>query len=125
MPKVFCKKCNQALTEELTIIDTAYLYQRVDVRGDLPYDFIPSGKIYYNTGKIAKDHKETWLSGLRNEYQIKNHTDTSRLTINCCYLDGSAGINAMCNNSHEVATRIGDCFMYNYIAWDPEKTELK
>ena len=125
MPKVYCKKCKKPLTEELTIIDTRYLYQEVAVNGDFSYDFIPEGKIYYNTGKIVQEHKNTWLSGLENKYQIQNHNDISRLTSNCCFLDGAGGINSICYKSHEVATMVNDCLMYHYVAWDPEKTELK
>ena len=125
MPKVYCRKCKKPLTEELTIVDTKYLYQEVSVNGDFPYDFLPEGKIYYNTGKIIQEHKGTWLSGLKNKYQIQNHNDVSRLTSSCCSLDGAAGVNSICFKSHEVATLVSDCFMHHYVAWDPYKTELK
>jgi hypothetical protein len=125
MPKVYCRKCKKPLTEELTIIDTKYLYQELSVTGDCTGDFIPKGKIYYNTGKIVPEYKNTWLSGLENEYTIWDHYDIARLTSNSCFLDGRAGINSTCFKSHEVATKVNDCLMINFVSWDPERTELK
>lgn len=125
MPKIYCKKCQKALTEELEEIDTKFLFHNVSNVGDFSGDFIPAGKVFYNTGKITPKHKNTWLSGLENSYQIRNHNDIRRLTSSCCFFDGEAGINSICFKNHEVATRINDCFMMNYIAWDSEKTELK
>ena len=125
MPRVFCRKCMKPLTEELEVVDTKFLYQEVSLTGDFLGDFIPKGKIYYNRGKIVPEHKNTWLSGLGNQYQIWDHYDSARLTSNCCFLDGRGGINSTCFKSHEVATVVSDCLMINYIAWDPDKTELK
>ena len=125
MPKMYCKKCGQPLTEELTIIENKFLFQEVSISGNFEGDFIPKGKIYYNNGKIVPEFKNSWLSGLKNKNDIWNHYDINKLSVNCCSLDGSAGINSTCFKSHEVATLISDCFMLNFIAWDPEKTELK
>ena len=45
----------------------------------------------------------------------KTHPDASRLN-GCCALDGLDGPNLLCENGHEVATAVSDCWMAHAVA---------
>lgn len=110
---IYCKKCNQRLTEQLTEIEESKIH--------FP-DFaeaIPEGRFtFYKEGNILS------LLINRNQPLLKDHKDSNRFQ-GCCGSSGIYGMNKVCINSHEVATEISDCCTSHYISISLKNTIIK
>ena len=101
--KMYCKKCNVKLTEELKEMD----YHTVTFPDEA--NAIPHGRFtqYEYNSKIS-------ILISREEHFMKNHANPGRFS-GCCGSDGSNGMNKLCVNGHEVATEVSDCYTSYYI----------
>lgn len=110
---IYCKKCNQRLTDQLTEIDISKIY--------FP-DFaeaIPEGKFaFYKEGNILS------LLINRNQSLLQNHKDLNRFQ-GCCGSSGIYGMNKVCINNHEVATEFSDCYTSYYLSVSLKNTIVK
>lgn len=111
--KIYCKKCNVRLTDELLEIGQDEIHFPVEEEA------IPEGRfVFFKHNSV--------LSILINSNQelLKNHADSSRF-YGCCGSDGTNGYNKVCVNNHEVATEFSDCYTSCYIEISLKNTIVK
>ena len=111
--RIYCKICKSKLTDELSEVneDLLKLYDNVDA--------IEKNKFSIMT---ENDKKELLVAiGL---YYLKNHKFISRFN-GCCGSSGLDGMNKTCENGHEVATEVSDCWTPHYISFNLDKIVVK
>lgn len=112
--KIYCKVCNLKLTDELIEVGQDSL------RHDDGISAIEENKF----SVITEDFKKKELIVKINDYYLKNHKNRNRFS-GCCGSAGLDGMNKTCQNGHEVATEMSDCYMPHYIVFDLDKIVIK
>ena len=110
---IYCKKCNERLTEELSEVS----YEEIDFPEK--EEAIPEGKFVFN-----KNNSTLSILTSRNQKLVNDHTDVHRF-YGCCGSDGSNGLNKTCINKHEVATEFSDCYTSYYIEFSLKHVIVK
>lgn len=111
--KIFCRKCNVLLTDELIEIEQDKIC-------------FPDEEEAVPEGRFVFFKQNSTLSILVNRKQelLNNHSDSFRF-YGCCGSDGSNGCNKVCSNNHEVATEFSDCYTSYYIEFSLKNTIVK
>jgi hypothetical protein len=112
--KIYCKKCNAKLTDELQEMDSSLL-RSVD------------NSPIIDKNKFAIQHNDEFLKGIIvaiDNYYLMNHKDKNRFS-GCCGSSGSDGMNKTCSNGHEVATEFSDCYLPHGITFNFDRVIVK
>jgi hypothetical protein len=111
--KIFCRKCNVLLTDELIEIEQDKIC-------------FPDEEEAVPEGRFVFFKQNSTLSILVNRKQelLNNHSDSYRF-YGCCGSSGSNGYNKVCSNNHEVATEFSDCYTSYYIEFSLKNTIVK
>lgn len=112
--RIYCKKCNEKLTDDLYEIDSNKL------RFEDRVSAIDSGK--FSIWKNMNDVKELIVA--IEHYKLINHKDFRRFA-GCCGSSGIDGMNKTCKNGHEVATEVSDCWTSHAIFFNLDKVIVK
>jgi len=110
--RIYCKNCNSKLTDNLIEVEEK------NVRDEENVDAISKNSF----ALINFNAKKQFIVAL-DGYHLVNHPDTNRFH-GCC---GSSTFefNKLCNNGHEVAKEISDCWLPHYIEFDLDKIIAK
>jgi hypothetical protein len=113
--KIYCKTCGIKLTSELTEISEIDLCweQNKDIMAENNFSIVSN---------LQTNEKSLFVS--INDYNLKDHSDTSRFQ-GCCGSAPSNGWNKVCLNDHEVATEVSDCCTTHYIGFNLSKVIVK
>ncbi|RKD94078.1 hypothetical protein [Marinifilum flexuosum] len=117
--KVFCKKCNVELTNELVELSDRELLTEDDGK-----DFLPKGYYFVSDGGYFTASEGKIIINLKDLINTQNHNDFKRLN-GCCDLDGMDGINKVCKNGHEIGTVKKDCWMPHCIIFESKLVDPK
>jgi hypothetical protein len=111
--RIYCKICKSKLTDELFEVNSnsLKLYDNVDA-------------IEKNKFSILTENNNKELVVAIETYYLKNHRFISRFS-GCCGSSGLDGMNKTCENGHEVATEISDCWTPHYIIFNLDKIVVK
>jgi len=112
--RIYCKQCNEKLTENLFEIDLKKLRFEDGVCA------IDSGK--FSIWENMDNSKELIVAV--EDYNLINHKDSRRFT-GCCGSSGIDGMNKTCKNGHEVATEVSDCHTPHYIGFNLKNVIIK
>lgn len=110
--KIYCKKCNVALTNDLLEIQESEVTWKEDG------NFIPA-----NRYMDSEDNGRAKILVAIDTYLLKNNPINRN--FGCCGNSNEESYNKTCVNGHEVATRIDDCFTGFYIEFDLKKIIIK
>lgn len=112
--RIYCKECECELTPELTEIRELNLWENhLEIMNENNFCILHNSKLNNRSLIVAI-----------NDYNLKDHPDTSRF-YGCCGSDGSNGLNKLCLNGHEVATEFSDCKTDEHIQFDNRKVIFK
>lgn len=103
------------MTDELTEIPVSNLHwdDNTAIMEKNKYVFFKSETSHQNNIFAAID-----------DYYLKDHSDANRFT-GCCGSSSFNSFNKICENGHEVATEISDCWTGLYIEFDWNKISVK
>jgi len=110
--KLYCKKCNVALTNDLSEISNSEIEWKEEGNS------IPENH-YIN----SVDNGREKISVTIDTYLLKDNPINRN--FGCCGNSNEESYNKTCVNGHEVATRIDDCFTGYYIEFDLKKIIIK
>ncbi|WP_309609177.1 hypothetical protein [Flavobacterium sp.] len=112
--QLYCKKCGVVLTKELLEISASKIQWQDNV------NIIKEN--HFAIHKNINNNKESILVAIEDYYLKPN-------TINndggCCGNSNETSFNRVCENGHEVATKIDDCFTGFYIEFNLNKVIIK
>lgn len=111
--RVYCKKCNHKLTENLFEVDEKSIRDEDN-----------ENAIDKNSFSLITDNDQKQFIVALDDYHLVNHPDRKRFQ-GCCGSSGSDGLNKLCANGHEVAKEISDCWLSHYIEFDLDKVIVK
>lgn len=106
--KLFCKKCNTALTENLTEISESKIVWKEE-----------GNSIPKNCFLIPKFHEVGNILVAVDTYFLNDNPINK--DFGCCGNSNHKSYNKTCANGHEVATKIADCYTSSYIEFDVKK----
>lgn len=114
-----CKQCGLDLTAELTeVINTDNLNENDN------QDFIQTGYYFVSDGEFYTNSEGLIIINKADLINSKNHFNQKRLN-GCCGLDGTDGINKICNNGHEIGTEYSDCWIPHCVIFVPELIRIE
>jgi hypothetical protein len=105
-----CPICSTLLTQPLLPLSAD---QKICL--DDGKDAVPQGRFATSSGDYWTSLEGCVLVNIADVIGAKTHPDASRLN-GCCGLDGLNGPNLLCENGHEVATAMTDCWMAHAVA---------
>lgn len=110
--KLYCKKCNVALTNDLLEMSNSKIFW-IDNRNP-----IPENHFTYSENEGNKN-----ILVAIDTYLLKDNPINRN--FGCCGNSNEESYNKTCANGHEVATKIDDCYTGYYIEFDLKKTIIK
>lgn len=110
--KLYCKKCNVALTNDLLEISESEIIWKEGSNSIPPNRYVNSLNNGLSKILVAID-----------TYLLKDNP-TNR-DYGCCGNSNEESYNKTCTNGHEVATKIEDCWTSFYIEFDLKKIIIK
>jgi hypothetical protein len=110
--KLYCKKCNVALTNDLTEISDSEITWKEEGNS------IPEQR-YINSDDMVREKVLVAI----DTYLLKDNPINRN--FGCCGNSNEESYNKTCANGHEVATKIDDCYTGYYIEFDLKKIIIK
>ncbi|MFM9988019.1 hypothetical protein [Flavobacterium sp.] len=110
--KLYCKKCNVELTNNLSEISISEIIWKEEGNS------IPESR--YIT---SSQNNKTIILVAIDGYFLK--TNPKNKDEGCCGNSNHYSFNKVCSNGHEVATEISDCWTGFYIEFDLNKVTIK
>jgi hypothetical protein len=105
-----CPICSIAFTRPLLPLSVDE-----QIRLEEGKDAVPEGRFGTSSGDYWGALEGCVIVNINDLIGTKPHPDASRLN-GCCGLDGLDGPNLVCENGHEIATAMTDCWMAHAVA---------